>query len=156
MRPLVSSPGQVEGFDVFVSHSSRLEPDHEELIESVVARLERRGHAVFWDRNRLRGGEPLVESIEGAIAQSRLAVMFLTRRAQRSGFVALELDEIQRRVREHFLGILVIKLEPACEVPAGVDPKHVLVAPPPWDARQLADGIELACRRLRIRRSLRS
>jgi hypothetical protein len=134
---------------VFVSHSSRLEPDHEELIDSIVVRLGRRGVEVFWDRTRLRGGEPLLQSLEHAISSSRLAVVFLSRRSQASSFVALEIDEIIRRLRGGQMRVLVLRLERGCKVPAGIPGTCVLPVEAPYDAAGLADTIRRVLSRRR-------
>jgi hypothetical protein len=134
-------------YDVFFSHSTSMNADHDELVGALFHALERRGLAVFWDRRCLKGGEHLIAALEKAVRQSRAAVVFVSRLAARSGWVEFELAEIALEARRRRMPVLAIRLEPACPLPSGVATCRLLVPETLSDVWRLADQVAKAVNR---------
>jgi hypothetical protein len=134
-------------YDVFLSHSSRLTPDHHELVDALASALVRRGLKVFWDRNTFEGGEPLLPTLEAAIERSRVGILVLTRLALRSPWVEFERETMHRCKLAKRMAVLVLKLEPDCPVPSDVEPAEVIEPEKPVITSILADQVEAVIRR---------
>jgi hypothetical protein len=123
------------------------------LIGALAGSLGRRGFTVFWDRAALRGGEPLMETIENAIANSHIGVVFLSERSVKSGFVELEAEEMGKRERSRLLDSVVVELQEGCTIPQSIRPKAVIFAEQPWDLQSLTERIAQTARAFLRRRS---
>jgi len=106
-------------YDLFLSHSSRLDPRAEEVLEVLAPGLSRHGLRVFWDRTELAPGEPLLPSIERAIIRSKVGLLVVTTAALGSGWVELELEAMWRARRAGSMRLIALLLERGTDAPDG-------------------------------------
>ncbi len=152
--PSHSKPGQpatsAATYDVFLSHSTRLVPDHEELVGALAQALTSRGLSVFWDRGRFRGGERLIPSLEEAIAQSATGIVLLTRSAALSSWVELELAEMLRRAEMGSMNVYGLLLEQPFSCPEHLGLTKLIS---PQDVTDITATVSLITKTVRRRTS---
>ncbi len=98
---------------VFISHSSK-EPDYG-VAEALARSLEQARLDVWWDKDRLEGGDFFPAEIVEAIIRQRVFFFILSQRSSQSKWCLRELARADELGRE----IIPLKLE---EVPAGQQP----------------------------------
>lgn len=134
-------------YDVFLSHSTRLDPDHHEAVDELASALQRRGLRVFWDRDAFEGGEELLSALEEAIEASRVGLLVLTSAALTSPWVEFEREIMHRRKLSQCMQVLALKLETGCTVPPDIEPADVITPDNLRILTVLADQVEAAVRR---------
>jgi|GEM_PF-3698727 hypothetical protein len=128
-------------FDLFISHSSRRDPDDHELIDALAKALQRRNLRIFVDRLQLKKGQELLSSLDEAMSSSLLGLVVLTRKAVASGWVDYELDVMRRQCAIKRMRILVLRLDSGCTVPRGIRIDDVIDITDRHDITGLADKI---------------
>lgn len=98
---------------VFISHSSK-DPDYG-VAEALARSLEQVGLNVWWDKDRLEGGDVFVAEIVEAIIRQRTFLFILSQSSSRSKWCLRELARADELAKE----IIPLKLE---DVPAGEQP----------------------------------
>jgi hypothetical protein len=98
---------------VFISHSSK-EPDYA-VAEALARSLEQVGLDVWWDKDRLEGGDLFPAEIVEAIIKQRAFLYILSPRSSQSKWCLRELARADELAKE----IIPLKLE---QVPAGEQP----------------------------------
>lgn len=98
---------------VFISHSSK-DPDYG-VAEALARSLEQVGLDVWWDKDRLEGGDVFPAEIVEAIIRQRAFLFILSQRSSKSKWCLRELARADELPKE----IIPLKLE---EVPAGQQP----------------------------------
>jgi hypothetical protein len=96
---------------------------------------------VFFDRDRLLGGLPLLASLEGQVQRSRLGVLVVTTAALSSEWVGVELEEMTRCHYAGWLRLVAVCRDAGCPAPTDrpwhcvLD--HVVAADPESAARRI-------------------
>lgn len=133
-------------YDLFISHSSRLDPDDLELVDKLVKALERRGLTVFLDRNCLKNGQQVLPALHEAVCSSDVGVIMLTRKAIDSGWVEYEYDLLRSQAASGRMRILGLLLDPNCQIPARLRTQDVIEIPRRFDVSDIADRVVAAIR----------
>lgn len=134
------------GFDVFISHSSRRDPDDHELVDALTKALRRRSLTVFVDRLCLERGVQILPSLEKSMKRTSVGLIVLTQKALASGWVALELEVMKRQRAAGLIRILALRLDPNCPVPHGIVLKDVIEPPYRYDLTDIANRVAHAIR----------
>jgi len=90
----VSSRGDGEVYDVFISHASE---DKEELVRPLANALFAKGLNVWYDEMTLRIGDSLRQKIDKGLANSRVGLVVLSPSFIKKGWTNYELDGIVTR-----------------------------------------------------------
>jgi hypothetical protein len=72
--------------DAFLSHSSKDKPVASRLVDSVEAA----GFSVWFDRDNLRGGDPLIQELQDALSKSKTLILLWSKAASKSEWVDAE------------------------------------------------------------------
>lgn len=145
-------PPHGKRYDIFISHSSRRDPDFHELVDKLADALRRRGFSVFLDRTDLVKGQKIFESLYSAIKDSASGVVVLTKNSVASSWVHFELQEMEYERLAGKLCILVLRLEAGCSLPEGIKPDAIIDAPRPFDLTDLTERVAReVCKCLRAR-----
>lgn len=72
--------------DAFLSHSSKDKP----LASRLVGDIEAAGFSVWFDRDNLRGGDPLIEELQDALSRSKRLILLWSKAASKSEWVDAE------------------------------------------------------------------
>ena len=84
------SDGSTYSYDVFLSHSSA----DKELIGQVASRLRDDGFRVWYDDWEIRHGDLIQSKIDQGLDESRVLVLFMSRKASESDWVRLEQESV--------------------------------------------------------------
>lgn len=136
----------MHSYDLFISHSSRRDPNDHELVDALAKALERRGLTVFLDRSCFKKGQQLLPSLDEAVSSSAVGLVVLTCKAIDSGWVELECDLMRRQAASGRMRILGLRLKPNCEIPSGIRMQNVIEIPRRWDITDIADRVVDAIR----------
>jgi hypothetical protein len=98
-------------WDIFISHSSRLAPDDNELIRAMAHALNERHLRVFLDQLCLKKGQPLISTLEKEICASRAGLIVLTASTRDSSWVDFEIEFMMQRYRAGLIHLLVLCLD---------------------------------------------
>jgi len=134
-------------YDVFVSHSTRTRARAGGVVEDLVSCLRRRKWAVFWDGTCLQSGDPLMETLEAAIQESRAGLIVLTREAVKSGWVEWEQSIMRPLQLQRRLAILGLRLDADCPRVPGARWDELIEAGDPVDSRRLCETVVAALRK---------
>jgi hypothetical protein len=72
--------------DAFLSHSSKDKPVASRIVDSV----EEAGFSVWFDRDNLRGGDPLIQELQDALSKSKSLILVWSKSASKSEWVDAE------------------------------------------------------------------
>ena len=84
----------VEGWDVFVSYSSK----DVSLVTDVVEDLKDRSMRVWWDAQQIEPGDSISKKIETGLRKSRFVMPFISRNQINSGWCGVEYASIFHRI----------------------------------------------------------
>lgn len=113
-------------YDVFISHSTRLDLKHRERVDALSHALKNLGLKVFLDRTERLEGQAITQVLRSAIETSAIGLLVLTRRALASAWVD---DETNRMLCQQLCGkmrVMALRLEKGCQAPAWIKPEDVL------------------------------
>lgn len=74
------------GLDTFLSHSSKDKPVASRLVDDIEAA----GFSVWFDRDNLRGGDPLIQELQDALSKSKSLILVWSKAASKSEWVDAE------------------------------------------------------------------
>lgn len=136
--------GRKRPYDIFISHSSRVDADDYELTDKLAEALRRRGFGVFLDRTELAEGDRLLETLYKAIGESAVGLVILTRKSSSNNYVKFEVEEMQRRRVCGMMRIVALRLDPECQMPLGIRSDATIDPPDRFDLTDVADSIARA------------
>jgi hypothetical protein len=134
------------GYDIFISHSSRIDVADRELVDELAGALRHRGFNVFLDRTHLAKGQKLFETLYEAISESTAGLIICTRQAHASNWVGFEVQEMELRRLCGAMCIVALRLEPDCQIPLDITPSVIIDPPDRFDLTDVADRVAHAAR----------
>ena len=134
-------------YDLFVSHSTRVDLRDRELVDALVDALARRGVRAFLDRKDLQSGRPLLATLESVIRAIPNGLVVVNEAAGESGWVTLELGAMLRRRATGSMRVFALHLDTTCSVPPEIRPRDLIVPANRHDVAQLADQVTAVLRR---------
>jgi hypothetical protein len=127
-------------YDLFISHSSRIDPSHRSIVDNLTYSLKNDDLKVFIDRDS-PASMPLPDTLETTLSQTRACLVVLGRQTLKSPWVAMEIAYCMRQKYARPFQMIAVRTVVDAYMPEEIKFDHLIDIFSPYDWNSIVRSI---------------